>query len=54
MVWGIVPIPAKVVQSGMTGRGSVPLSAICHHAPVSSCVGSPESVIGPLIQAGWR
>jgi hypothetical protein len=51
MVWDIVPIPTKVVRSGMTGRGPVPLPAICHPAPLPSCLGSPEWVIGPPIQA---
>ena len=50
MVLDIVPLPAKVVRSGMTGRGPVPLPAICHPAPLPSCVGSPESVIGPPVQ----
>ena len=51
MVLDIVPLPAKVVRPGMTGRGPVPWPAICYSAPLPSCAGSPESVIGPPIQA---
>ena len=51
MVLDIVPLPTKVVRPGMTGRGPVPLPAICHPAPMPSCAGSQESVIGPPIQA---
>ena len=47
----MVPIPTKVVRSGMTGWRPAPLSATCHHAPVPACVGSVEAVTGPPTQA---
>ena len=51
MVLDIMPLPTKVVRSANDRARSGAVAGHLPPRPLPSCVGSPESVIGPPIQA---